>query len=233
MLEPLEAFLNKIDLLCNDMTVQQSFCKGPRPNLYTTDIRNCPEIPENWADLLITSPPYANNYDYADATRLELSFWGEVESWGDLHNKIRKHLIVSCTQHAATLRAEWKQLIKDPLLGPITDEIDRACTLLNNEKHKHGGKKQYDAMIASYFHDLARTWHVLRKIMRRDSRVCFVIGDSAPYGVYVPVHEWLGKLALAAGFRSYSFEKIRDRNTKWKNRKHRVPLNEGRLWVQG
>jgi hypothetical protein len=31
----------------------------------------------------------------------------------------------------------------------------------------------------------------------------------------------------------YVFEKTRDRNIKWKNRKHRVPLCEGRLWVEG
>ena len=36
-----------------------------------------------------------------------------------------------------------------------------------------------------------------------------------------------------AGFRSFTFEKTRDRNIKWKNRKHRVPLYEGRLWVEG
>jgi hypothetical protein len=40
-------------------------------------------------------------------------------------------------------------------------------------------------------------------------------------------------VALAAGFNDYSFDKIRDRNVKWKNRKHRVPLLEGRLWVHG
>ena len=65
------------------------------------------------------------------------------------------------------------------------------------------------------------------------SSICFVVGDSAPYGVYVPVHEWLGRLAIAAGFEDWTFERIRDRNVKWKNRKHRVPLCEGRLWVKG
>jgi len=49
----------------------------------------------------------------------------------------------------------------------------------------------------------------------------------------VPVIEWLGKLALAAGFESWTFNKLRDRNNKWKNRKHRVPLCEGHLWVRG
>jgi hypothetical protein len=49
----------------------------------------------------------------------------------------------------------------------------------------------------------------------------------------VPVIEWFGKLALAAGFKSWTFEKLRDRNIKWKNRKHRVPLCEGHLWLRG
>ena len=64
--------------------------------------------------------------------------------------------------------------------------------------------------------------------------MCFVVGDSAPYGIYVPVDKWLGELALSAGFNKYNFEKLRDRNTKWKNRKHRVPTaHEGRLWING
>ncbi|EQD27321.1 hypothetical protein B2A_15275, partial [mine drainage metagenome] len=47
-----------------------------------------------------------------------------------------------------------------------------------------------------------------------------------------PVERWLGELSVSVGFRSYEFEKLRDRNTKWLNRKHRVPLQEGRLWVE-
>jgi len=30
-----------------------------------------------------------------------------------------------------------------------------------------------------------------------------VIGDAAPYGVYLPVEKWLGQLALAAGFKRF------------------------------
>ena len=95
----------------------------------------------------------------------------------------------------------------------------------------HGGKKAYDDMIVAYFADLAQVWKALDRVCTADAEVCFVIGDSAPYGVYVPVEKWLGTLAIAAGFGSWRFEKVRDRNLKWKNRKHRVPLKEGRLWV--
>ena len=88
-------------------------------------------------------------------------------------------------------------------------------------------------MIAAYFWDMARVWVQLRRVAAEGCRVCFVVGDSAPYGIHVPVERWMGELALAAGFRSYAFVKTRDRNVKWKNRKHRVPLHEGQLWVEG
>ncbi len=86
-------------------------------------------------------------------------------------------------------------------------------------------------MIAAYFGDLSKVWTELSRVTQVGAKVCFVIGDSAPYGIHVPVETWLGKLAISSGFKSYFFEKIRDRNIKWKNRKHRVPLHEGRLWI--
>ena len=88
-------------------------------------------------------------------------------------------------------------------------------------------------MAAAYFRALGLVFKALRPVCRPNGFLCFVIGDSAPYGVYLEVDKWLGELALAAGFKSFAFEKIRDRNVKWKNRKHRVPLKQGRLWIQG
>ncbi len=88
-------------------------------------------------------------------------------------------------------------------------------------------------MIIAYFNDLAKVMLELRRVTKEEGKICMVIGDSAPYGVYVPVDRWLGQLAIAAGFDSFCFEKLRDRNTKWKNRKHDVPLQEGRLWING
>lgn len=80
---------------------------------------------------------------------------------------------------------------------------------------------------------MAKVWKSLRSVTSSDSLICFVIGDSAPYGIHVPVEKWFGEIAMGVGFKSYTFEKTRDRNVKWKNRKHRVPLHEGRLWVEG
>jgi hypothetical protein len=182
---------------------------------------------------VITSPPYPNNFDYGDATRLEMTFLGEISGWSDLQDAVRKHLVRSCTQHVSPIVTQTQSMLASPELDPIREEIETVCARLEEERHRHGGKKNYHTMIAAYFLDMAHVWRQLRRVTAAGARVCFVIGDSAPYGIYVPVEKWMGKLALASGFRSYSFEKTRDRNVKWKNRKHRVPLHEGRLWVEG
>lgn len=124
-------------------------------------------------------------------------------------------------------------LLADPSLSPIRRDLSPVCERLAEARLSKGGRKTYHLMIACYFLDLARTWSALRRVCDTPSRICFVVGDSAPYGVHVPVMDWLGRLAVAAGFRSYRFERTRDRNVKWKNRKHRVPLCEGRLWIEG
>jgi hypothetical protein len=125
------------------------------------------------------------------------------------------------------------EVLADPVLDPIRAEITDICQQLAEIRLTKGGKKTYHLMVACYFLDLARVWIALRCVCDSPSDVCFVVGDSAPYGVYVPVIDWLGRLAIEAGFKSFRFERTRDRNVKWKNRKHRVPLCEGRLWVQG
>jgi DNA methylase len=206
---------------------------GPEACLVETDARTCQGVPDGSANLVITSPPYPNNYDYADATRLEMSFMREIRGWGDLQQAVRCHLIRSCTQHVPERTVDLEATLSAPILAPILDELTVVCNELAKVRRTKGGKKTYHLMVACYLHDLALAWQSLRRVCAEDAKVCFVIGDSAPYGVYVPVIPWLGKLAISAGFKRHHFEKTRDRNIKWKNRKHRVPLQEGRLWVEG
>ena len=63
----------------------------PLAKLRVDDARKCATVPDGWATLVITSPPYANNYDYADATRLEMAFMGEIRGWGDLQATVRRY----------------------------------------------------------------------------------------------------------------------------------------------
>ncbi|HHW4684027.1 MAG TPA: DNA methyltransferase [Xylella sp.] len=234
VLEPLTAFDAKVEQMAADMLAGQGLGWNGSAHVFAHDSRN-KQIPiePGSVDLVVTSPPYANNYDYADATRLEMMFWGEISGWGDLQDAVRQHIIRSCSQHAAADRVDLTNLLTHSRLSAIGSEISDVCNELAEVRLGKGGKKAYHTMVAAYFYDMAATFGTLRKACRDGARMCFVVGDSAPYGVYVPVDHWLGRLAVAAGFKSYSFDKLRDRNTKWKNRKHTVPLHEGHLWIEG
>ncbi|MEO8466292.1 MAG: DNA methyltransferase [Gammaproteobacteria bacterium] len=233
--DPFVQFATRLTEFCADI-------ESARRNGYLNDAKillsDCRQLAalEEYSDavtLVVTSPPYPNNYDYADATRIEMTFWGDVTSWSDLQPVVRHRLIRSCSQHSAAERLSLETVLRDDTLAPILKELEPVCAQLEEIRETKGGKKTYHTMVAAYFADLAKVWATLRTVCTKGAEVCFVIGDSAPYGVYVPVDVWLGKLALASGFTDVRFEKIRDRNIKWKNRKHTVPLKEGRLLVRG
>jgi hypothetical protein len=232
-LNPFDAFDELSKTVAYDMRASREQVHGPFSRIILGDARTCEGVPDRFASLVVTSPPYPNNYDYADATRLEMCFFGEISGWGELQEKVRKYLIRSCSQHVPPGAVDLNAHLTSDNLAPIRPAITEVCQRLAEVRLTKGGKKTYHLMVACYFFDLAQVWRALRRVSDQGSSVCLVIGDSAPYGVYVPVIEWLGQLAIAAGFRSYRFEKTRDRNVKWKNRKHRVPLCEGRLWVDG
>ena len=78
VLSAYDAFHKQVDLMCEDMNAFQISRAKSCSTLLNQDARNLSVLKENSIDLVITSPPYANNYDYADATRLELSVLGAV-----------------------------------------------------------------------------------------------------------------------------------------------------------
>jgi hypothetical protein len=230
---PLGAFHIKATEILQDIEHAQRNAWISSGSVMLTDARAPQVCSQIQVDAVITSPPYPNNYDYADATRLEMTFWGEINGWGDLQDAVRQYLICSCSQHAAAEKLVLDEILAEPVLEPIRRDVSAACHTLAEVRETKGGRKNYHTMAAAYFRDLGLVFQALRSLCRPGSFMCFVIGDSAPYGIYLDVDLWLGKLALSAGFKNYSFEKIRDRNVKWKNRKHRVPLKEGRLWIEG
>ncbi len=228
---PWAAFAEQVDVMAGDMRARQAALPGPAAaTLVEADARRPVPVADGWADLVLTSPPYANNYDYADAARLEMTFAGEVASWAELR-PLRDRLVRSCA-HQMSDHDAFAALADAAALAPIRAELRLTHQRLAAVRRTRQGRKAYHSMIVAYFHDMARVLRELRRMTAAGGRVCYVVGDSAPYGVHVPVERWLGELAVGAGFRSWSFEKVRDRNVKWENRKHRVPLHEGHLWIE-
>jgi len=86
--------------------------------IFNADSRYTQElIPTASVDHVFTSPPYLNNFDYADRTRLELYFWGEAKNWGDISENIRTKLITSATT----------QISRDDPKYKLSKELKEAC----------------------------------------------------------------------------------------------------------
>ncbi len=233
VIEPFFAFQQQIGIIKADLRWMQARANQSYANIIAGDARTFADITSCNIDAVITSPPYANNYDYADALRFEMTFWGDVNGWGDIHDAVRRYLIVSSSQHSSRERLVLDDLLASEAVAPIRPELAKVVHELADVRESHGGKKHYHTMVAAYCRDISIVLQQLRRVCKPGSRMCWVIGDSAPYGVYCPVERWIAELAIAAGFKHHSFDKLRDRNIKWKNRKHRVPLKEGLLWIEG
>jgi len=233
VIHPLLAFQQQIEIIKSDLRWMQTRAKRSHAEIIAGDARTLADSMPQKVDAVITSPPYANNYDYADALRFEMTFWGDVTGWGDLHDTVRKYLIVSSSQHSSRERLKASDLLEVDAVEPIRDELGAVIEQLAKVRETHGGKKHYHTMIGAYCRDISLVLRQLRIACKAGSRMCWVIGDSAPYGVYCPIEKWIAELAMAAGFKQHHFNKLRDRNIKWKNRKHRVPLKEGLLWIEG
>ncbi len=198
--------------------------------IFNTDSRDTQGlIPAASVDHVFTSPPYLNNFDYADRTRLELYFWGEAKTWGDITKNIRTRLITSATTQIARNEAKYALTPELRRASPqVYEFLSQALTQLGQLRLVKGGKKSYDYMVSGYFNDLLRVLSDTFRVLKPKTKAIFVLGDSAPYGVHIPTDELIGKLGVALGFADYKIDILRTRGDKWKSnpQRHHVALRE-------
>jgi hypothetical protein len=166
-----------------------------------------PSIPSNSVDVVITSPPYCNRYDYTRTYALELAYLAVDEE------KLRglRQSLLSCTvenrakvdalrdAYAArrqlalfneALRAFENQDALHEVLGIL--EAKGGDGLLNNQN--------VPRMVRNYFLESSIVIHELGKIVKSGGRVVMV-NDNVQYaGEEVPVDLILSEIAESAGF---------------------------------
>lgn len=230
---------NVPDLLRNQLyrmwtdiqTVRSLVSEAGQATFIWGDARAEQAIGNNSVDLAFTSPPYLNNYDYADRTRLEMYFWGEVKTWGDITDKVRGRLMMSATTQINRSRYDSNHLLSSEVVAiapEIAHELDEKTRRLSVLRLEKGGKKSYDILVAGYFNDMLRVLQETYRVLKPGSAFVLILGDSAPYGVYVPTHTYLGEIGRGIGFTNYRVEQLRTRGDKWKGnpQRHKVPLQE-------
>lgn len=139
-----EVFSKTLHAMYNDICQVRLYpSKQVKTQILLQDARcDYPLVSES-IDLVITSPPYLNNYDYADRTRLEMYFFALANSWGDITRQIRDKLII-----AATTQVSRGQFADDPLCPQLKDiditlyqDLSKKVNSLNAVRLKKGGKK--------------------------------------------------------------------------------------------
>ncbi|MDP2948889.1 MAG: DNA methyltransferase [Chloroflexota bacterium] len=189
-----------------------------------------PGVKQEFVDLVVTSPPYLNNYDYADRTRLELYFFGWASSWSDITEQVRDKLMMAATTQV-TRTSDRQTSLSDEIREASPRVYERLSTVireLSQVRLTKGGKKNYDIMVAGYFNDIFQVLQQVYRVLKQGSDFILVLGDSAPYGVYIPTDFVIAELALCCGFKAYQVEMLRRRGDKWSanTQRHKVALRE-------
>jgi len=229
----IESLGKQLNYMLEDIVyVQNHFDTDNKKSLFIEgDCRNMKFLRDTSVSFGVCSPPYLNNFDYADATRLEMYVFKYSASWRDITTGIRDKLMVSATTQVLRTGFDPDETLKsmDPLIRNKILNMVRELTAVRLTK---GGKKNYDVMVARYFADAVPFLKETARVMEKDSIFVMIVGDSAPYGIYIPTDKLIAELALNAGFSKQQIIKLRDRNILWNNRKHRIPLRESAIFLQ-
>jgi hypothetical protein len=229
----IEAFSKQVTLMIADLkSVPAQFRRTPS-HLILGDARRTDFEPDMF-DLSFTSPPYLNNYDYADRTRLETYFNGYATTWSDITEKVRSRLIISATTQISRSQFETKDMISDVLKAAapqVAADLQSKISVLSKRRLEHGGKKSYDILVGQYFNDMTLALEDDLRVLRPGAKSIWILGDSAPYGVHIATEEILGQIGLGLGFRTYSIQQLRSRGDKWRGntQRHHVALRESIL----
>lgn len=228
--EPLDVFSDKLSMVIDDLnaTIRSTETVGESV-IHNLDARNIDTIEEGTIDAVITSPPYLNNVDYADVTRLELYFLGYASTWGEVTDAVRTDLVNSSTVVLKGVPSDVGPRPEIP--DDIRSEIERIQEeILDVRDQKDYAGKRYDVMVAAYFNDMFDVMSSVYEKMKPGTHFVMVLGDSAPYGVHVPTDVYLGNIAESIGFEFNDLFEIRERGDTWKSikgsRRHEVDLRE-------
>lgn len=176
----------------------------------------------------VASPPYLNNFDYADATRLELYFWGVAASWKEMCDSVRSGMLIATTQQTrqGIARSALERLKEFPTLNAQLEPLAKALEVERARRERKG--KEYDRVIGPYFVGLAGVLSNLYEFLEAGSRCAWLVGDSAPYGIYIDTPKLISSLAADLGFDPLEDEKVRTRGQRWRTNgvRHQVELSE-------
>ena len=147
-------------------------------------------------DLIVTSPPYLNNYHYNRNTRPQLYWLGFVQEPGDLKALEQAHL----GKYWQTVRNMDRIDLLFSLPGTDLTERIESLRAVNPAKGIYGGRG-WANYAASYFNDCYVMAQGIHYVLKPGGRAIIVLGNSILQGIPIPTDQYFAKIAKSVGLR--------------------------------
>lgn len=151
-------------------------------------------VEKNSVDLIVTSPPYLNNYHYVRNTRPQLYWLGFVTNPSDL----KYYEIENFGKYWQTVRQAETIELKFRYEGSEIDECINKIRRVNPHRGVYGGHG-WANYVTSYLNDCHRFALGIKYCLKRGGVANVVIGNNIIQGVQVPTDVFLGKIAKSVG----------------------------------
>ena len=201
----------KLAQIADDIDALQAHIE-PLGYLPQTDVRNesyltgAAQLPRHSMDLLVTSPPYLNNYHYVRNTRPHLFWLDFVHSPRELkaleHDSFGKFWQTVRAGAPVELAFDCPEL-HDPMA---------ALAAKNPEKGVYGGTG-WANYAASYFNDCDRFCRETLSLLKPGGRAFVVIGNNILQGIEFRTDEIFARIAETQGFRLLDIHLVREKRT--------------------
>ena len=153
------------------------------------------EIKEQSVDLLITSPPYLNNYHYNRNTRPHLYWLGFCSSPREMKHLEELNFGTYWQNARDQARVDLDPCIKDETIRETLSSLRER----NPDKGQYGGNG-WANYAARYFNDCVRFAQGAAWCLRPGATALVVIGNSILQGVPIPTDRFLATIAESHGF---------------------------------
>jgi len=195
---------------------QLHWANTPPAMIYRKSSVDMSELRSNSVVSCITSPPYLNNFDYAEMTRMHLYLLGWCSSWKNISEKVRNHLITNTTtalngKKLIAFQAAAQNSIPDSLRADLEFLVDELAV----ERTKRAGKKEYDYLVYPYYSQITQVLAGVYRVLRTGGKVHWVVADAALYGVHIETHEHTAIIMRELGFRDVQINFLRKRGHRW------------------
>jgi len=159
-------------------------------------------------DAVITSPPYPNEKDYTRTTRLESVLLGFVSSKKELQNLKR-------TMLRSNTRGVYKSDTDDAWVEKHV-EIQRVANAIEARRIELGKTSGFERLYARvtrlYFGGMARHLADMRRLLRPNAQLAYVVGDQASYlRIMIRTGQIIASIAEGLGYEVVGIDLFRTR----------------------